>query len=125
VRSRSVWLGLGLLLVLVLGAACSDQAPATPDQRLVADLGRADQPSTSPDGRATEGEIVFTADGTLGLVALEDGSVGVFRLDASGSPTVVHASFKAKQPRRRGHGDPGCAGDPAVGLPGPSGLRTS
>jgi len=44
-------------------------------------------------GRATQGTIAFTPDGEVGLVATEEGKVGVFRLDASGTPTVVHADF--------------------------------
>lgn len=44
-------------------------------------------------GRATSGTIAFTPDGEIGLVALEDGKLGVFRLDASGVPAVVHAGF--------------------------------
>jgi hypothetical protein len=44
---------------------------------------------------ATQGEIVFTVDGKVGMVALEDGSIGVFLLDAGG-PQVVHAALKAK-----------------------------
>lgn len=44
-------------------------------------------------GNATNGRIAFTPDGQVGLVALEDGKIGVFRLDAQGQPTVVHAGF--------------------------------
>jgi len=44
---------------------------------------------------ATDGEIVFTPDGRIGVVVLEDGSLGVFRLDAAG-PQVVHAGFQGK-----------------------------
>ncbi|MBX3157079.1 MAG: hypothetical protein KF773_13975 [Deltaproteobacteria bacterium] len=44
-------------------------------------------------GRAVDGSIAFTPDGEIGLVALENGKVGVFRLDAGGVPTVVHAGF--------------------------------
>jgi hypothetical protein len=46
-------------------------------------------------GVAVDGEIHFTPDGALGLVAQDDGSIGVFRLDA-GAPQVVHAAFKGK-----------------------------
>ena len=45
-------------------------------------------------GVATSGEIVFTPDGEVGLVPLKDGTVGVFKLDASGTPKVVQASLK-------------------------------
>jgi hypothetical protein len=45
-------------------------------------------------GRAFMGEVAFTPDGKLGLAAQEDGSVGIFKLDAAGVPTVLHASFK-------------------------------
>ncbi len=44
-------------------------------------------------GRATQGTIAFTPDGEVGLVALESGDLGVFRLDAAGMPTVVHTGF--------------------------------
>jgi hypothetical protein len=42
-----------------------------------------------------EGEIAFTPDGKIGLVALDDGTVGVFSLDAQGQATVIHKSFQA------------------------------
>ncbi len=38
-------------------------------------------------------EIAFTPDGEVGLVAQEDGSVGVFTFDAAGKVRVVHAAF--------------------------------
>jgi len=44
-------------------------------------------------GRSTTGQIVFTPDGEVGLVAQTDGTLGVFRLDSAGAPTVVHAGF--------------------------------
>ena len=44
-------------------------------------------------GVATDGEIVFTPDGAVGLVAVEGGKIGVFRLDAAGKVTVVHTAF--------------------------------
>jgi hypothetical protein len=44
-------------------------------------------------GRSTYGEIVFTPDGEVGLVATEDGAVAVFRFDAGGAPIVVHEGF--------------------------------
>ncbi len=40
--------------------------------------------------------IVFTPDGEIGLVAEDDGTLGVFRFDASGAVSVVHAAFKGK-----------------------------
>ncbi len=43
--------------------------------------------------RASFGTIEFTPDGEIGLVALDDGHLGVFRIDAAGTPTVVDASF--------------------------------
>lgn len=42
---------------------------------------------------ATFGTVAFTPDGEVGLVALEDGTLGVFHLDAAGTPSVVHASL--------------------------------
>lgn len=43
-------------------------------------------------GRATRGAIAFTPDGEVGLVAQDDGSLGVFRFDGD-TPVVVHARF--------------------------------
>jgi DNA-binding beta-propeller fold protein YncE len=45
-------------------------------------------------GTALDRPIVYTPDGEIGLVAQDDGSVGVFRLSAGKAPTVVHAAFK-------------------------------
>lgn len=44
-------------------------------------------------GRAFGVGIHFTPDGRLGFVAQDDGTVGVFSLDAQGSPTVEHAAL--------------------------------
>jgi hypothetical protein len=44
-------------------------------------------------GRAVVGTIAFTPDGEVGLAALDNGKLAVFRLDAAGIPTVVHAEF--------------------------------
>jgi hypothetical protein len=44
-------------------------------------------------GRAIIGTIAFTPDGQVGVVAQDDGSVGVFTLDANGTPTVVAAKL--------------------------------
>jgi hypothetical protein len=44
--------------------------------------------------RAPFGTITFTPDGEVGLVPLDDGKLGVFRLDADGNPTVVDAGIK-------------------------------
>ena len=43
--------------------------------------------------RAPFGTITFTPDGEVGLVGLDDGKLGVFRLDADGNPTVVDAGM--------------------------------
>jgi hypothetical protein len=46
-------------------------------------------------GRQSVGEIAFTSDGKVGFVAQqEDGSVGIFKLDGEGVPTVLHANYK-------------------------------
>ncbi len=45
------------------------------------------------DRPAGGGEIAFTPDGQVGLVALDDGSIAAFTLDSTGNPTVTHASF--------------------------------
>jgi len=45
-------------------------------------------------GRGTLGEIAFTPDGIVGVaVNDDDGTIGVFTLDAAGTPTVVQARF--------------------------------
>ena len=46
-------------------------------------------------GRAFGGPIRFTPDGSLGFVAQEDGSVGVFRLSPDGTPQVIEAHYTA------------------------------
>jgi hypothetical protein len=46
-------------------------------------------------GRSSLGEIAFTPDGAVGLVAQDDGSLGVFRFDDAGDPVVVHAAYTA------------------------------
>lgn len=45
-------------------------------------------------GRADLGAMVFTPDGQVGLVAQNDGSIGVLRFGAGGAVEVVHAGFK-------------------------------
>jgi hypothetical protein len=44
-------------------------------------------------GRMTQGEIVFTPDGKVGLTTQDDGSIGVFRMESSGAVHVVHTAF--------------------------------
>lgn len=44
-------------------------------------------------GRAFGGPIHFTPDGSLGFVAQEDGTVGVFRLAPDGTPQVLSAHY--------------------------------
>jgi hypothetical protein len=43
--------------------------------------------------RSGGGEIAFTPDGEVGIAVHDDGTLGVFRIDASGIPEVIHASF--------------------------------
>jgi DNA-binding beta-propeller fold protein YncE len=45
-------------------------------------------------GTALDAPIVFTPDGEIGLVAQDDGSLGVFRL-GTGAPVVLEAAYKA------------------------------
>ena len=47
-------------------------------------------------GRAVNGEVAFTPDGKVGLIAQEDGTVGVVRIGDDGLPYVVHAGFQLK-----------------------------
>ncbi len=44
-------------------------------------------------GRATDGVMAFTPDGEIGVVAQEDGSLGVVQLASDGTPTVIAAAF--------------------------------
>ena len=44
--------------------------------------------------RAFQGAIAFTADGHTGLVAHDDGTLGVFRLDDDGAVTVLHTAYE-------------------------------
>lgn len=45
-------------------------------------------------GRGFVGEVAFTPDGEIGVAPQEDGTLGIFRLDAEGVPTVLHARFQ-------------------------------
>ena len=45
-------------------------------------------------GIANEGQVVFTPDAQLGYVAADDGSIGIFKLNATGAPTIVNAAFQ-------------------------------
>ncbi|MBX3274732.1 MAG: hypothetical protein KF729_30980 [Sandaracinaceae bacterium] len=61
----------------------------------LAEDGTLAQPGTTFNmRRASGGEIVFTPDGEIGFVAQSDGSVGVFRLDADGRPTVLNPALR-------------------------------
>lgn len=58
----------------------------------------ADGTLTSPGrafsmGRAIGGTVAFAPDGSLGIAVQDDGTLGVFTLDAERVPTVVDASF--------------------------------
>jgi hypothetical protein len=50
--------------------------------------------TTFTAGYANTGTMVFTPDGAVGLAPNDDGTMTVVRLDAAGTPTVVHAAFK-------------------------------
>ncbi len=56
-------------------------------------LTRPAAPVTFQMGTALDAPIVFTPDGEIGLVSQDDGSIGVFKLPATGAPTVIHAAF--------------------------------
>lgn len=53
----------------------------------------ADSGTTFDLGRSTVGEMAFTPDGEVGLVAQDDGTLGVVRFDGT-TPVVVHAAFE-------------------------------
>jgi hypothetical protein len=67
-------------------------------------------------GRAVTGTIAFTTDGEVGIAALEDGTLGVVRLDAAGQPVVIHEGFKGSYYATRVVLDP--HGDRAIVLDG-------
>lgn len=57
--------------------------------------GELDRPGVTFEmGRSTLGRVVFTPDGEVGLVAQQDGSLGVFTIDSQGGAQVVHAAFE-------------------------------
>ncbi len=45
-------------------------------------------------GRSFMGEIAFTPDGQVGLVAQDDGTLGAFRFDEEGQPVVIEAAHR-------------------------------
>jgi hypothetical protein len=47
-------------------------------------------------GRTTLGRIAFTPDGEVGLLAQEDGTLGVFRIDEQHSFEVLHSRFQGE-----------------------------
>ncbi len=57
--------------------------------------------------RSPFGVIAFTPDGDVGLVAMDNGRLGVFRLDPDGMPTVVDPSFSGAFYASRVIMDPG------------------
>lgn len=61
--------------------------------RLTASGELSDTGSRFDMGRTPWGTLHFTPDGRTGLVAQEDGTLGVFQLDAQGQPTVVHTGY--------------------------------
>jgi len=75
--------------------AASDPAPTYEVLTIAADgtLTRPATPVTFAMHRTSFGSIAFTPDGKVGLVAQEDGTLGVFALAADGTPSVVAASF--------------------------------
>ncbi|MEE2751922.1 MAG: hypothetical protein VX519_10865 [Myxococcota bacterium] len=45
-------------------------------------------------GRATDGEVVFTPDGSVGMVAHKDGSIGSFRVSDDGQVEMANFSYR-------------------------------
>ena len=52
-----------------------------------------DTRATFEMGVATDGEIAFTPDGSIGVARQKDGSVGIFEVEASGAIRVIEASW--------------------------------
>lgn len=57
------------------------------------ELTRSTPPVTFDMARTPFGAIAFTPDGKIGMVAQDNGTLGVFSLDADGTPTVIDAGF--------------------------------
>jgi DNA-binding beta-propeller fold protein YncE len=64
------------------------------DLSAAGELTRPTTPVAFSMGTSLDAPIVFTPDGEVGLVAQDDGSIGVFRMAESGGPVVVHAAFE-------------------------------
>lgn len=75
-------------------AASSDPSPAYSLLRLTAAGELSETGTTFEMGRSITGDVVFTPDGELGIVAQEDGTLGELKLDASGAPEVLQTAFK-------------------------------
>ena len=46
-------------------------------------------------GVPRDDRIAFTPDGEIGVAAQDDGTLGIFRLDDAGTPTVIESAYKA------------------------------
>ena len=73
----------------------ADGSPATGWEVLALDTGGelTATGTTFSMGRATSGTVAFTPDGTVGVVAQEDGSLGVFTLSPAGEVEVVETGW--------------------------------
>ncbi len=69
------------------------QAPAWAAMTLGADGSLVDDGVRFEMGRAMDGTVAFTPDGQVGLIAQEDGTVGVFRAAGDGDVEVIHAAY--------------------------------
>ena len=67
---------------------------------LTLDGGELDRPGTVFHmGRAPLGHIVFTPDGSLGVAVQDEGTLGIFTLDADLQPTVIEAGWDGSPDR--------------------------
>jgi hypothetical protein len=82
-----------LVVVSLPYGAGAEQASTWAAMTLTADGALLDDGARFEMGRAMGGEVVFTPDGQVGLVAQEDGSVGVFLASTDGTLEVVHEAF--------------------------------
>lgn len=58
--------------------------------------GTLSQPKQTFEMGPAYSEIVFTPDGKIGIVAQDDGTLGVFTFDDTGKARVIHEAFKGK-----------------------------
>ena len=82
-----------LVVVSLPYGPAAEQTPTWAAMTLTAAGTLVDDGARFEMGRATDGEVVFTPDGEVGLVAQDDGTVGVLLARQDGTFEVVHEVF--------------------------------